>query len=194
MMPAAYRGCARLSTHILCLLNEGDVIASGAGTIGGRARARAVTRAVHAHDVAAFTHAARRGWRSGRSLAAREHDAGGPRDQWHEQRADGRARRGRPFEKPRGDGADRGRAEYSPPADLNVHELQSRQARCQTRGRRQPSQDLHAAEVRERGSIGAVFCKSLLRLYVRPAKDRLLHRDPRRISRLLRSHSAAQWQ
>ena len=193
MMPAAYRGCARLSTHILCLLSGGDVIASCAGTIGGRARARAVTRAVHAHDVAAFTHAARRGWRSG-SLAAREHDAGGPRDQWHEQRADGRARRGRPFEKPRGDGADRGRAEHSPPADLNVHELQWRQARCQTCGRRQPSQDLHAAEVQAHGSIGAVFCKSLLRLYVRPAKDRSLHRDPRRISRLLRSHSAAQWQ
>jgi hypothetical protein len=53
---------------------------------------------------------------------------------------------------------------------------------------------LHTAEVREHGSIGAVCCKSLLRQYVRPAKHRLLHRDPRRISRLLRMHSAAQWQ
>ena len=36
MMSAAYRGCTRLSTHILCLLREGDAVASGAAAIRDR--------------------------------------------------------------------------------------------------------------------------------------------------------------
>jgi len=77
MMPAAYRGCPRLSTHILCLLRGGGAVAPGAGAIGGRARTGAVTRTVHAHDVATFAHAA--GWwlRAGRNPATRGHDARG---------------------------------------------------------------------------------------------------------------------
>ena len=157
-MSAAYRGCAKLSTHILCLLRDGDVVTSSAGAICGRAGAGAVTGTVHAHDVAAFTHAAGRGLRDGGSSATREHHAGGQRDQRHEQGANGGARRGRPFEKPRRDGADRGRADHSPPAGLNVHGVQWRQAGCQTRRRHRPSQDLRATASRPSSSCTVSRC------------------------------------
>ena len=123
MMAAAYRGCTKLSTHILCLLRGGDAVAAGAATIGDRAGAGAVAATVHAHEMATFTQTARRELRAGSSPPTREDGAAGNRYQRDEQRAEDRARRGRPVEKPRRAGADRGRDADSPPADLNRHGL-----------------------------------------------------------------------
>jgi len=123
MMAAAYRGCMKLSTHILCLLRGGHAVAAGAAAIGDGAGAGAVTATVHAHEMATFTQTARREFRVGRSAPTREAGAAGDRYQRHEQRADDRAHRGRPVEKPRRAGADRSRDADSPPADLNRHGL-----------------------------------------------------------------------
>lgn len=159
-MPAAYRGYPRLSTHILCLLRGGDAVASGAGATGGRARTGAVTRTVHAHDVATFAHAAARWLRAGRNPATRGHDARGDGHQGHEHRADGRARRGRPIEKPRGPGADCGRDAHCPRADLDVHWSIWGQAGCQPLARAGLCRTCMVHALASHGSIELMYRKS----------------------------------